>query len=121
MIAIVQRPFKVLGNFITVYPGFRIIRHNLFKPDNSHVEKQEFALSDDIETLYYVTDYGQLISAANSVPDIQKSEILISRSPLADKVYPTGRYNFDCGVLYDFAISGFTDFEEYLDAIAGRR
>ena len=92
-----------------------------FKPDNSHVEKQEFALSDDIETLYYVTDYGQLISAANSVPDIQKSEILISRSPLADKVYPTGRYNFDCGVLYDFAISGFTDFEEYLDAIAGRR
>ena len=92
-----------------------------FKPDNSHVEKPEFALSDDIEALYYVTDYGQLIAAANSMPDIQKSEILISTSSLADKVYPTGRYSFDCGVIYDFAISGFKDFDEYVDTISGRR
>ena len=91
-----------------------------FRPDNSHVERQEFALSDDIETLYYVTDYGQLISAAHTVKDIQNSELLLSRSELADKIYPTARYNFDHGVIYDFAISGFTDFEEFLDTITGR-
>ena len=92
-----------------------------FRPDNSHVEKAEFALSDDIETLYYVTDYGQLIAAAHTISDIQKSEFLIARSELADKVYTTARYNFDRGVIYDFAISGFTDFEEFLDAIQSRQ
>ena len=91
-----------------------------FRPDNSHAEKQEFALSDDIETLYYVTDYGQLISAAHTIKDIQNSELLLSRSELSDKIYPTARYNFDHGVIYDFAISGFTDFEDFLDAVTGK-
>ena len=88
-----------------------------FKPDNMHAEQQEFKLSDDIEALYYVTDFGQLIVAAYSLEAIQRAEKRIARDSLAVHVTPTAKYNFAQSILYEFAVSGFTDFEEYLDSL----
>ncbi len=88
-----------------------------FKPDNRHAESQEFKLSDDIETLYYVTDFGQLIVAAYSLESIQRAEKRIASDPLAVYVMPTAKYNFAQSILYEFAVSGYTDFEEYLSTL----
>ena len=90
-----------------------------FKPDNSHAELQEFNLSDDIEALYYVTDYGQLIVAAYSLEAIQSAERRIAKSPVAAVVLPTAKYNFAQSILYEFAVSGYTDFGEFLESLDG--
>ena len=88
-----------------------------FKPDNSHAEKQEFSLSDDIQALYFVSDYGQMIVGSHDLKDIQDAEHQIVNSALRKKVVPTARYNFVYGIVYDFATSGYIDFDAYLDAI----
>ena len=90
-----------------------------FKPDNSHAELKEFNLSDDIEALYYVTDYGQLIVAAYSLEAIQSAERRIAKSPVAAVVLPTAKYNFAQSILYEFAVSGYTDFGEFLESLDG--
>ena len=88
-----------------------------FKPDNLHAEQREFKLSDDIEALYYVTDFGQLIVAAYTLEAIQRAEKRIARDPLAVYVTPTAKYNFAQSILYEFAVSGYTDFSEFLDSL----
>ena len=88
-----------------------------FKADNSHAEQAEFSLSDDIEALYYVTDYGQLIVAAYSLDAIKSAEERIASCPLAVYVMPTDKYNFAQSILYEFALSGETDFNGFLDTI----
>ena len=90
-----------------------------FKADNSHAELQEFNLSDDIEALYYVTDFGQLIVAAYSLESIQSAERRIAKSAVAAVVLPTAKYNFAQSILYEFAVSGYTDFSEFLDSLDG--
>lgn len=88
-----------------------------FKPDNSHALQQVFNLSDDVRTLYYATDYGQLIMASESLEDILISEREIAKSAVGQVVVPTGKYQFAQSLVYDFALSGFTDFEEYLKSL----
>ena len=88
-----------------------------FKPDNRHAENREFKLSDDIEALYYVTDFGQLIVAAYSLDAIQRAEKRIASDALSVFVVPTAKYNFAQSILYEFAVSGYTDFEEYLSTL----
>ena len=87
-----------------------------FKSDNSHAEQKEFMLSDDIQTLYYVTDYGQLIVAAYSLEAIQLAERRIASDPLSAYLMATAKYNFAQSILYEFAVSGYTDFEEFLSS-----
>lgn len=88
-----------------------------FKQNNDHVNQRTFNLSDDIDGLYYVTDFGQLILAAYSLEDIGSMEDRLHRSPLASAVFPTARYQFQEPVLYEFAQSDFDDFDEFLKAI----
>ena len=88
-----------------------------FKEDNLHVEQPEFSLSDDIKTMYFVSDFGQLIVSAYSREDIWIAENLIMSTDLSDKLEITGRYNFVYGIIYDFATSGYTDFDAFVDDI----
>ena len=88
-----------------------------FKADNSHADRSEFMLSDDIQTLYFVTDFGQMIVAAYSLEAIQKAERRIAQDPLAVYVMPTAKYNFAQSILYEFAVSGYTDFDEFLESL----
>jgi|LSQX01.1.fsa_nt_gb hypothetical protein len=88
-----------------------------FKRDNSHVDQRVFNLSDDIDCLYYVTDFGQLILAAYSLEAIALIEDKLHRSPLSSAVFPTARYQFQEPVLYEFAQSDFDDFEEFLKVL----
>ena len=88
-----------------------------FRPDNSHAERSDFRLSDDLAALYYVSDYGQFIVAANSLEDIVAQEKAIAESSLKDLVYPTTKYNFAQSVLYEFALSAETDFDYFVTSL----
>lgn len=88
-----------------------------FKKDNDHVDQRVFNLSDDIDCLYYVTDFGQLILAAYSLEAIGLMEDRLHSSALSAAVFPTARYQFQEPVLYEFAQSDFEDFEEFLKTL----
>lgn len=88
-----------------------------FKPDNSHVESRNFRLADDIRGLYYVTDYGQLIVGAYSLSDILEIDSELLKGSVSGDICITARYQFAQSIIYEFALSGFTDFSEFLDNI----
>lgn len=85
-----------------------------FRDDNFHVERRVFNLGDDIEAVYYLTDYGQLVVAAYSYEAISTAETRIASSALRSDIYPTNKYKFLDSVLYDFARSGYDDFNEFI-------
>lgn len=88
-----------------------------FKPDNSHVDQPEFSLSDDVQTLYFVSDFGQLVVGAYTERAILRAETLLSYGPLSSFLLVTGRYQFADPILFDFAQSGFEDFHEFLKSL----
>ena len=88
-----------------------------FKKDNNHVDQRVFNLSDDINCLYYLTDFGQLILAAYSLEAIGLREDRLHGSALSSAVFPTARYQFQEPVLYEFAQSDYEDFEEFLKTL----
>ena len=88
-----------------------------FKPDNSHAESPDFRLSDDLAALYFVSDYGQFIVAANSLEDIIAQEQAIAASDLMKHIYAASKYNFAQSVLYEFALSAETDFDAFVTSL----
>jgi len=85
-----------------------------FKPDNLHAEKSEFNLSDDIKAIYFVSDFGQLLVGAYSLDDIIQTEKKIENDMLSIDVIPSIKYQFEQSVIYEFALSGMPDFEEFI-------
>ena len=88
-----------------------------FKRDNYHVDQPEFMLSDDVQTLYFVTDYGQLIVGAYSLEDIVRAEALLQTGRAGKHIQSTAKYQFADPIIYEFAMSGMTDFTEFLKAL----
>lgn len=89
-----------------------------FKRDNKHVNQRIFNLSDDIEGLYYVTDFGQLILAAYSLDAVTQMAQRLQKSTMSSMVFPTSKYQFQEPVLYEFAQSDFEEFEEFLKSLS---
>ena len=88
-----------------------------FKQDNLHVEQKVFNLGDDIEALYFVSEFGQLIIGAYSYESILAAETRVAASKLRTHIYPTNKYKFLDAVLFEFAQSGFDDFNEFVNSI----
>ena len=88
-----------------------------FKRDNYHVEQADFKLSDDVQTLYFVTDYGQLIVGAYSLDDIVRAEALLQTGRIHKIIQSTAKYQFADPIIYEFAMSGMTDFTEFLKSL----
>lgn len=88
-----------------------------FKKNNSHVNQKVFRLNDDVHGLYYISDFGQLIVAAYTLPAIREVEIGLQKSPLNLLVLPTAKYEFKEPVLYEFIHSDFEDFDDFLDSL----
>ncbi len=84
-----------------------------FKADNEHVNNRIFNLYDDIQTLFYVSDYGELVVAAYTLEDISDAERRIQLQ-LASDVQLTVKMQFAHSVLYDFAQSEFTSFSQFV-------
>ena len=58
-----------------------------------------------------------MIVSAYSYEAIVSTEAAISASILRDCVRQTNKYRFRDSVIYDFAQSGYTDFEEFIKNI----
>ena len=104
-----------------------------FRPTNDHVDSRTFQLSNDVRGMYFLTNHGQLILCAHSLPDLHHLEQTISASVLAPYLIPSGRFNFVPGgaynaagtfefrepILYEFMRSDFEHFEDFLAAMRG--
>jgi hypothetical protein len=88
-----------------------------YKPNNAHVDNRIFRLNNDINGVYYLTDYGQLIIAAYSLVGIHQLEKRLSKTLLAPFLMPTAKYEFIEPVLFEFINSDFEDFEDFLEVI----
>ena len=103
--------------------GFTVTEHACgelfmeFNPDNSHVEKKVFILSDDVHAVYFVTDYGQMVVAANTIRAAVEAELNLFASPVGGVLMPVNKYQFAQNILYDFVMSGMGDFNEYLSTL----
>ena len=87
-----------------------------FQTDNSHAERSFFRLSDDVFAIYYSTDFGQLIVGSYSPGDIIMAEAKLAGF-FEKELRCTGRYHFAQSVIYEFALSGFDDFEAFISSI----
>lgn len=115
------RDFVTTSTKLTL--GAMITKHDtgilymIFHPNNKHVAKKEYRLNEDVLGMYYVSDSGQLISAAYSLDEIRQLEIDLGTSSFGRKLIPSAKYEFQEPVLYEFIQSGFEDFELFVDAI----
>ena len=87
-----------------------------FNTNNKHVEKKLFRLSDDVFAIYYSTDFGQLIVGTYSPLTATLAESKLMQIFGQDLVC-TGRYHFAQSVIYEFALSGYDDFDEFISSI----
>lgn len=86
-----------------------------FKQNNDHVNDRVFMLSNDVQGVYYLTDFGQLIIAAYSDEDAKRLEATIAASSMAPYLMMTNRFEFKDPLLFEFIRSDFEDFEDFLD------
>ena len=86
-----------------------------FKQNNDHVNERIFMLSNDVQGIYYLTDFGQLIVAAYSLDDVRRLEETVAKSILAPYLEETGKYEFQEPLLFEFIKSRFEDFDDFLD------
>lgn len=107
--------FYALGCTISSYDSGTMYME--FKENNDHVEKSKFNLNEDVDAVYFVTDAGQLLVAVYSLDDVKKISQRIESNIIADEMVILDRYHFDDSILYDFAMSGFDDFSEFIDTI----
>ena len=86
-----------------------------FKTNNDHVGSRVFMLSNDVQGIYYLTNYGQVIVAAYSEKDVLRLETNLLKSILSPYLVMTGRFEFKDPLLFEFMRSDFEDFEDFLD------
>lgn len=88
-----------------------------FRPNNDYVNERIFLLSNDVRGIYFVTDHGQLITAAYSREGIRELEQTVRRSILAPYLLPVARFEFKEPVLYEFMHSDIDYFETFLEML----
>ncbi len=92
----------------------------IFYPNNDHVGRKQYRLSDDVLGIYYILDDGQIILSAYDKDTIKILETDLLKSSYGGLVVPIAKYQFKEPVLYDFINSGFDDFEEFVDLISDK-
>ncbi|MGI6751463.1 MAG: hypothetical protein ACOX4U_02455 [Anaerovoracaceae bacterium] len=85
-----------------------------FNKTNDHVNRQVFRLNEDIQNIYYVSDYGQLLLVSYDLSTIRQLERKLRKGNLATMLFITARYEFKEPILYEFIQSDFEDFGDFL-------
>ena len=88
-----------------------------FNPNNDHVNKRIFKLSDDVFGLYLITYGGEFIVAAPTKENIIQMERDLLHLDIGSYLLPTGKFEFQEPVLYQFANSDLDYFEEFIELI----
>lgn len=90
-----------------------------FHKHNEHVNRSVFRLNDDVQSLFFLTNFGQLIVGAYSLSSIWEAERKLQKSSLGMLVVPTAKFEFKEPVLLDFVQSDYEDFDDFLNDIKG--
>lgn len=87
-----------------------------FNPDNAHVRNQHFRLNHDVSGLYYLSEFGQLIVGSYEEETIKALEKRLSRRSMQPYLLLEDRFEFKSPILYEFILSGYDDFLEFVEA-----
>ena len=85
-----------------------------FRKDNDHVKNTVYRLNDDVQGLYFITQYGEFIVAAYDEASIVRLERQLINSSMGYLLMPVAKFEFNDPILYDFANSDFDDFLEFV-------
>ena len=107
-------PFMA-GNMLTQNDNGKLFIE--FKKTNDHVNQKVFTLNDDIQCLYYFSDYGQLILSAFSLFEINQAEKRLKSSPVYPLLIMSEKFEFKEPILYEFIQSEFDDFMDFIDSL----
>jgi hypothetical protein len=107
-------PFMA-GNMMTPQDGGKLFIE--FKKNNDHVNQKVFTLNDDIQCLFYFSEYGQLILSAFSLREIDLAEKQLKSCAAYPLLILSEKFEFKEPILYEFIQSGFDDFVDFLDSI----
>lgn len=91
-----------------------------YRPNNGHVNRPEFQLNNDVAGVYFLSDGGQLITAAYSVEDAGYLGMTLKKSVLAPYLLPHGKYKFIEPVLFEFIHGDIERFETFLHIFSGK-
>lgn len=89
----------------------------MFHSNNNHVARRVYRLNEDVLGMYYVSEKGQLLSAAYSLEEIKLLEKDLGSALIGKSLLVRSKYEFQEPVLYEFIQSGFEDFEDFVAAI----
>ena len=95
------------------------ISYMLFRPNNNHVNTQDYRLYDDIFGIYHITSTGQLICSSNTQHDMALLELDLVFSPIYRSLDLIGNYEFNEPVMAQFLSSGYDDFNDFMSQITG--
>lgn len=99
----------------TIYDNGRL--YTEFNETNVHVGKSTYLLNDDVHSIYFLSDTGQLILMSYRQQALHDAEFQVAMSMYPYAVVMTGRYEFRVPVLYEFINSTCASFEEFVDLI----
>ena len=85
-----------------------------YRPNNDHVDRRVFRISEDVRGMFFLSTCGQLILSAYNEGDVMSLERMLRNNVLAPYLSLCGRYEFQTPVLYEFMRSDFDSFEEYV-------
>lgn len=120
---IVASPETFDNAFIPYTAGALLTPHNNgrlfleFNKTNEHVNRQTFRLNEDIQNIYYVSDFGQLLLVSYELGTIRRLERALRKSPLSSMLFISARYEFKEPILYEFIQSDFEDFGDFLSTL----
>ena len=88
-----------------------------YRHHNGHAGNSVYRLNDDVEAAYFLTENNQIIIMGYTSEEASLAEFNLIAALLHCDIYTANRYEFPEPVLYEFANSGFEDFNDFLDYI----
>ena len=114
---ITRHTASLLGNaMVNEHDSGRLFM--IFYPNNDHVKKRKYRLSDDVFGMCFVSEGGQLILASNMRQNISSLERDFRGSAIFPVLMPAAKYEFNHAVFKNFIHSGFEKFEDFVEAIS---
>ncbi|OPJ55979.1 hypothetical protein [Alkalithermobacter paradoxus] len=84
-----------------------------FKKNNDHVKNNTYIISDDIKSIYYITNEDQLIVANYCEDDKIYTDTTI-KEKYSNYVEFEDEYGFEGSLIYEFAQDGYSNFYDFI-------
>jgi hypothetical protein len=85
-----------------------------FKNNNDHLKESVYRLNDDIRGVFLITEHGQFIAVAYSLPVINRIEKEL-HTVLSAGINLRAKYEFKESVFYEFVQGDFADFADFME------